>query len=205
MLNLQKKELMKKELLIWNVVLTLAAGYLLFLQFGSKKNTATAVKSSGSDTTTNKFRMAYFEMDSVEANFNAVKDVKAEINVKDIEYNNSLNQLDQTYKNKFNEYASKNSMTPEETEAAQNVLKQLGETLKGQKQDLDQKYQDFVMRKNLDVKKKIEEYLKVYNKEKNYSYIISYEQGLFYFKDTAYNITADVIKGLNEYYKQVKK
>ncbi|MEI9908824.1 MAG: OmpH family outer membrane protein [Bacteroidota bacterium] len=54
------------------------------------------------------------------------------------------------------------------------------------------------------LKTKIEEFLKEYNKTKNYSYIIVYEQGLFYYKDTAYNITADVIKGLNEMYKSKK-
>jgi outer membrane protein len=83
-------------------------------------------------------------------------------------------------------------------------LRELGESLKGQKQDIDQKYQEFLMRKNLDIKKKIEDYLKEYNKTRNYSYIISYEQGLFYFRDTAYNITADIIKGLNEFYKPGK-
>jgi outer membrane protein len=197
---------MKNGLLIWNVVLSLVAGLLLFLQFGPKKSKTGKGNIPTTDTITgNQFRMAYFEMDSVEANFNAVKDVKAEISAKEIEYSNSLNHLDQVYKNKFNEYASKSSMTDEEKEAAQVDLNKLGESLKSQKQDIDQKYQDFVMRKNLDVKKKIEDYLKVYNKEKNFSYIISYEQGLFYFKDTAYNITSDVIKGLNDYYKQTKK
>ena len=197
---------MKNGVLIWNVVLSLAAAFLLYLQFVPKKSGRVKGNGPGWDSTgARQFRMAYFEMDSVENNFNLVKDVKAEINAKDADYNNSLNKLDQTYRDKYNEYAQKPSMTPEETDAAQNVLKQLAESLKIQKQDLDQKYQDFVMRKNLDVKKKIEDYLKVYNKEKNYSYIISYEQGLFYFKDTAYNITTDVIKGLNEYYAKVKK
>ncbi len=193
---------MKKGLLIWNVILTLVAGYLLFLQFNSKKGSTLAGKNPTKDTTTSQpFQIAYFEMDSVEANFNLVKDVKAEINAKDIEYNNNLNHLDQVFKDKYDSYVSKGSMTDEEKAEAQNTLNQLGETLKTQKQDIEQKYTDFVMRKNLDVKKKIEEYLKIYNKDKNYSYIISYEQGLFYFKDTAYNITADVIKGLNKYYK----
>lgn len=199
---------MKNGLLIWNVVLSLVAAFLLFMQFGPKKNSSVKGKDPVKDTTTagHQFRMAYFEMDSVESNFNVVKDVKAEINAKDIEYTNSLNQLDEIYKKKYNELSSKaETMTQEERAAAQSTLQQLGESLKSQKQDLDLKYQDFVMRKNLDIKKKIEEYLKVYNKENNYSYIISYEQGLFYFKDTAYNITAEVIKGLNGYYKQVKK
>jgi len=197
---------MKNGLLIWNVVLSLVAALLLFLQLSPKKNNRGTDKIPVKDLTgANQFRIAYFEMDSVEANFNAVKDVKGEISAKEIEYNNSLNQLDQIYKNKFNEYASKNSMTQEETDAAQDVLKKLGESLKSQKQDIDQKYQDFIMRKNMDIKKKIEEFIKEFNKTKNYSFIVTDDTGLFYFKDSVYNITSEVIKGLNELYKPSKK
>jgi len=196
---------MKNGLLIWNVVLSLVAGLLLFLQFSPKKHDRGYSKSSGKDSTTkHHFRIAYFEMDSVEANFNAVKDVKAEINEKEKEYNNSLNQLDQLYKNKFTEL-SKENMTPEQQEAAQNALRQYGEGLKLQKQELDQKYQDFIMRKNLDIKKKIEEFIKEFNKAQNYSFIVTDDTGLFYYKDSVYNITAEVVKGLNEHYKTQKK
>ena len=196
---------MKNGLFIWNVILSLVAGILLFLQFVPGKKSRNHDKVSLKDTTADHhFRIAYFEMDSVEANFNAVKDVKAEITQKENEYSNSLNQLDQIYKNKFNEYATKN-LTQEETEAAQNVLKQLGESLKMQKQELDQKYQDFVMRKNLDIKKRIEEFIKEYNKTRNYSFIVTDDTGLFYYKDSVYNITAEVVKGLNENYKSQKK
>ena len=197
---------MKNGLLIWNVVLSLVAGLLLFLQFGQKKNNRNTSKTLVNDSTANHhFRIAYFEMDSVEANYNMVKDVKAEIDAKDIEYNNSQNQLDQIYRNKYNEYASKPSMTPEETEAAQNVLKQLGESLKKQKQDLDLNYNDFKIRKSLEVKKKIEDFIKEFNKTRNYSFIVTDDTGLFYYKDSVYNITAEVVKGLNEHYKPQKK
>jgi outer membrane protein len=84
-------------------------------------------------------------------------------------------------------------------------VRQLEQTLKGRKQELDQQYQDFVMRRNLSVKKKIEEFLAQYNKDGKYSYIVAYEQGLFYYKDTAYNITNDLIRGLNLEYKNEKK
>jgi outer membrane protein len=196
---------MKNGLLIWNVVLSLVAGLLLFLQFSPKKHNRGTFKNSGKDSIPNHhFRIAYFEMDSVEANFNAVKDVKAEINAKETEYNNSLNQLDQAYKNKFNEL-SKENMTPEQADAAQNTLRQYGEGLKIQKQELDQKYQDFVMRKNLEIKKKIEDFIKEFNKTQNYSFIVTDDTGLFYYKDSVYNITSEVVKGLNENYKSQKK
>lgn len=197
---------MKNGLVIWNVILSIVAGVLLFMQFGSKKKKAGIGSDKITvDSTNNKqFRIAYFEVDSVENNFNLVKDVKAEISAKEAEYNANVNQLDDAYRKKYNDLSQEN-MTPEQVEKAQNTLRQFGESLKVQRQELDQKFQEYVMLKNLDVRKKIEVYLKEYNKNKNYSYIISYEQGFFYFKDTTYNITADVIRGLNEYYKQVKK
>ena len=196
---------MKNGLLIWNVVLSLVAGYLLFLQLGNKKSSTVKSKEFTKDTvTSHQFRIAYFEMDSVEANFDMVKDVKAEISTRDIEYNNSQNQIDQTYKNRFNEL-SKQSMTPEQTEAAQNELRQLAEKLKDQRQDLDQKYQEFRMHKDLDIKNKIKEFILEYNKTKGYSFIVTDDTGLFYFKDSVYNITSEVVKGLNELYKSQKK
>ena len=81
----------------------------------------------------------------------------------------------------------------------------MDDEIKQRKQLRDQEYNDFMARRQNDIKSKIEKFLKDYNKDKNFSYIVSYEQGLFYFKDTAYNITADVIKGLNEMYKASAK
>ena len=55
-----------------------------------------------------------------------------------------------------------------------------------------------------EVKKKIEEYLAAYNKDKKFAYIISNNPDLIFYKDTANDITADIIKGLNQAYKNKK-
>ncbi len=200
---------MKNGLLVWNVILTLVAGYLLYLHFGTKSGDTGSAKRDTKDSTAfqGDFRIAYFEMDSVESNYNMVRDIKAEISKKDEEYSGSLARLDNTYRSKFLEYQQKEksgTMVQADYEKAQNELRQLEEKLRNMKQDLDQQYQDFVMRKNLGVKKKIEDFLTEYNKTKGYSYIVAYEQGLFYYKDTVYNITGEVIRGLNEEYKNKK-
>ncbi|HKO80843.1 MAG TPA: OmpH family outer membrane protein [Chitinophagaceae bacterium] len=201
---------MKNGLLVWNIVLTVVAGYLLFTHFNSKAKNVGGSKYTSKDSSSahSPFRIAYFEMDSVENHFNMVKDVKAEISKKDEEYTNSLSQLEYTYQNKIREYQQKEksgTMVQADYEKAQMDIRQLEDRLKNRKQELDQQYQDFVMRRNLSVKKKIEDFLTEYNKTKNYSYIVAYEQGLFYYKDTVYNITDDVIKGLNEEYKNKKE
>jgi outer membrane protein len=53
-------------------------------------------------------------------------------------------------------------------------------------------------------KMKIEDFLKLYNKDKNYAYILSSSSNIIYYKDTTYNITADLITGLNAAYKKNK-
>ncbi|MFC0771659.1 OmpH family outer membrane protein [Terrimonas alba] len=200
---------MKNGLLVWNIVLTLLVGYLLFAQLNKKGTVVSGNKNVNRDSNVVNagFRIAYFEMDSVENHFNMVKDIKAEIAKKDEEYTNSLGKLDATYRNKIQEYQQKEksgTMVQADYEKAQVELRQLEDRLKNMKQELDQQYQDFVMRKNLGVKKKIEDFLTEYNKTQGYSYIVAFEQGLFYYKDSAYNITSDVIKGLNEEYKDKK-
>lgn len=92
-------------------------------------------------------------------------------------------------------------MTPMQSESATQDLLQMQDQIKNRRQSLNLEYNDLVTRKMSDVRSKIEDFLKVYNKDNKYSYIISYEPGLFYYKDTIYNITKDVVNGLNAMYK----
>jgi outer membrane protein len=58
------------------------------------------------------------------------------------------------------------------------------------------------MRKMQDVKLKVEEYLKEYNQNKGYAYILAYEPGFIFYRDSALNITNDIIVGLNDKFKK---
>lgn len=200
---------MKNGLLIWNVVLTLIAGYLLITHFGAKKAEKTASNSTsptGIPSAPGSFRIAYFDQDSVEGNYNMIKDVIAEIEKKEVDYNNKLAGLDATYRRKEMEYQQKGTMTQVEIDKARQDLSQLRSRLNSDRQVLDLDYQSYVTTRNISVKKSIEDFLSKFNQSKNYSYIISAEQGgIFYYKDSAYNITGDLIKGLNEEYSQKKK
>lgn len=199
---------MKNGFLIWNVLLSLALGYLLYNQFStSKSHTINSVGTSTDSLSNKSFRIAYFEMDSLAANFNLVKDLKAEMIKKEDAINAEMEQLSRNLQQKFNTYqnqATSGNMTEEQSEAASRDMKGLDDQMKNRKQTLDAEYSDFVMRRQNDIKSKIEAFLKDYNKTKDYSYIVSYEQGLFYYRDTAYNITNDVIKGLNDLYSSKK-
>lgn len=197
-------------MLIWNAILSLAIGYLLIMQFGSKKTTASAVKNAISDTSSagRQFRMAYFEMDSVAANFDLVKDLKNQLTSKEDNINAEMTSRSKKIQEKYNYYqdlAKSGKLSETQSEAASKELKEMDDEMKNRKQQLDQEYNNYMMTTQNEIKTKIESFIKEYNKTKNYSYIISYEQGLFYYRDTAFNITTDVVKGLNEFYKQPKK
>jgi outer membrane protein len=149
--------------------------------------------------------MAYFEMDSVAANFELVKELKTEMLKREEAINAEMEKLARNMQQKYNYYqeqANTGVMNQAQSEAAGRDMKNLDDQMKNRKQSLDAEYGDFVVRRQNDIKSKIEAFLKEYNENQQYSYIISYEPGLFYYKDTAYNITEDLVKGLNEKYKK---
>src|SRR5258706_3503839 len=192
---------MKNGLVIWNAVLTILCAYLLFTHFNSGRTTGSTVRGFPKDSpvSNSPFRIAYIEMDSIENNYQFVKDVQAEIDKKEREYNSDLAQLEGTFRKKYDGYQQQSgSMSKDDIEKARLDLGQLENQLKERKTELDQSYQEFVMRRKLSLKTDIQDFLKEYNQSKNYTYIIVYDQDLLYYRDTAYNITHDVIKGLNQ-------
>lgn len=202
---------MKNGMLIWNVVLSLVAGFLLFKQFGQssgKKINGSKVHGTDSVTNNRHFTIAYFEMDSVAGSFDLVKEVKTELAKKENEINTEVERLTRAFQQRYGELQNKaqaGTMSQAELDAASAEVEKLNNDLKTRKSQLDQEYSNLMVSRQNDIKNKIEAFLKDYNQTRNYSYIISYEQGLFYFRDTAYNITADVVKGLNQFYKKDKK
>ena len=198
---------MKNGMLALNVVLLVAVGVLFYLHFSSNGNTArvsTTGKQAPSSASSD-FKIAYFEMDSLEASFAMVNDVKVELGKKESAINGELARMEKSYQTKIAQYQQQGaSMNQVQSEAAQRDVMQMQQNMQARKQALDQEYQDFHMRKMKDVKSRIESFLADYNAAKGYNYIFANDQGLFYYKDTAYNITADVIKGLNGIYTKKK-
>jgi outer membrane protein len=199
---------MKNGILVWNVLLSLVAGYLIVTHFTSKKTSSGTTITHSDSSTIGQLGMAYFEMDSVAASVELVKELRAEMIKKEEEINGEMDRLGKNLQQRYNFFQNKaqaGTLTQAESDAASQEMKALDDQMKNRRQQLDQEYNDFTVRRQNDIKLKIEEFFKKYNEKRKYSYIVSYEQGLFYFKDTAYNITADVVKGLNEMYKTKAK
>ncbi|GAA4326574.1 OmpH family outer membrane protein [Flaviaesturariibacter amylovorans] len=201
---------MKNGLLALNVVLLVAVGVLFYLHFSSRKATesrpAVAAAVNPGSAPAGSCRIAYFEMDSIESAYAMVKDVKSELGKKEDAMTNELSRLEKDYRSKASEYqAQAVNMNQTQSEMAQRDMLQRQQIIQSRESQLKAEYQDLQMRKLTDVRKKIEDFLREYNKNGSYSYIVSYEPGLFYYRDSAFNITGDVIKGLNEQYKAAAK
>ncbi len=196
---------MKNGFLIWNGILTLLAGYLCYEHFSHRAAKAGGPPAENHFDHNSEFRMAYFEMDSIAANFEMVKEVKAELAKKEEENNTELDGLSRRFQQRylyFQNLARNGSLSQAQSDSASEEIKRLDDDIKARKAQLDQEYNNYMGQRQNDIKNKIEAFLKDYNKDHNFSYIVSYEQGLFYYKDSAYNITPDVIRGLNQLYKK---
>jgi len=198
---------MKNASLILNLVLLVAVGVLFYLHFAGNKSTGTRVASStktdNNSTSSSDCKIAYFDMDSVNNSFVLIKNVKEQLGKEEEKINSELTRLQKAYNDRITHYQGQaQSMSQVESEKANREILQLQDKIRSTKQDMEQRYQDLYMRKMQDVKSKVEGYLKEYNKDKGYSYILAYEPGFIFYRDSALNITSDLISGLNDRYKK---
>ena len=97
-------------------------------------------------------------------------------------------------------------MTQAEGEAAQREVAEMQQKYQQRQISLEQDLKKQQIDLMNDVRTKIENYLKEYNKQKGYAFILSYEPGfMLYYRDSVYDITNDVIAGLNKQYEEEKK
>lgn len=194
---------MKNALYIINGILLIAVGVLFYLFFTEKKNNATVIKSSALiDTSKSPTRIAYFEWDSIE-NQKFYKTLQDELDQKKEEVDKQKMKLGQVYQERLDSY-NKKTMSQVESEHATQDMHDLEQNLRSQADKLDQELNDYALRKKVEFNDKIRNFLKDYNQSRGYSYIIANEPGFIFYRDSAYNITNDVIAGLNQIFSKKK-
>jgi outer membrane protein len=194
---------MKNISTILSVLGLLLIAVLFYLFFNHtdqlKKLTAKEEKNTGSN-----FRIAYFDIDSLEAHYNYFKDALGQVKAKENAMNAELSSMEKGYQKKIAEWQQRgNTMTQAESEQAQQEYGTMQQNYQSRKQTLQEELFKHNEDVKSDIKKKIEDFLKDYNKQRNFSFIFAYESNSFiYYRDTTYNITQDLIDGLNAGYKK---
>lgn len=200
---------MSRFLLFLNIILLIAVAILFYLFLGSdngRKAGHKNIDTVDSVSSVHQFRVAYFDMDSIEANFSLFKEMQQEVTKKEDSINMVLNSARMNLQNKYRDYQEKRAlMTPSDLDRASNELTQLDNEIKNKELMLNQTFQTYYMNKQQEVISQIKKYCIEFNKDKRFSFIIANEPGLVYYKDTAYNITTELLKGLNQIYTKQKK
>ena len=196
---------MKNLFAVLNIIALLLIGVLFYLFFSRtepvQKMPAGQQKQASSD-----FRIAYFEFDSLKAHYAYFKDAESHAKERESAMNTELSSLQNKYQKKISEWQQKGaSMTPAESQQAQQEYGEMQQTYQTRKEALQEELVKNNGQVMTDIIKKVEVFLKEYNKQKNYSFIFAYEPNSFiYYKDSVYNITNDIVDGLNAGYKKKK-
>ncbi|MBS1598525.1 MAG: OmpH family outer membrane protein [Bacteroidetes bacterium] len=197
---------MKNISIILSVVSLLLIATLFYLFYSGSAKTKSVTEPVEKQAATS-FRIAYFEIDSLEAHYGYFKEVLAQVNQKTNAMNVELSGMEKSYQKKIAEWQKKGTtMSQAESEQAQQEYALMQQNYQSRKQSLQEEL--FKQQEDLksDIRKKIEAFLKEYNKQKNYSFIFAYESNSFmYARDTTYNITRDLVDGLNADYGKNKK
>jgi outer membrane protein len=204
--------MMKNLSLVLNIVLLAAVGYLYYYDFSGKKVKDVAAKITNSyvatDSNGHRQPLAYVELDSLNENITYIKERRKELDAEmkaiEAEQENGYRNL-QAQKDNFLKKGG--TITQEEAQIFQGKLMDQQQQIDTRKQMLSQKLNEKSFGIMEDIQKKLKQFLAEYNKDKNFMYIFTTGSGLDYmvYKDSTLNITADVIKGMNQKMKPVSK
>lgn len=191
-----------------SILALVGVGVLFYLYYSDKKPSAgRSVSTESKAAQKAEFRIAYFDIDSLQEKYEYFKDVSGEVRTKEASMTSQLNSLQDTYQKRLRQLQEKGpTMTQSEGEAAQREVAEMQQKYQQRQIALEQDLKKQQIDLMNDVRTKIEGYLKEYNKSKGYAFILSYEPGfMLYYRDSVYDITNDVIAGLNAEYVAEKK
>lgn len=199
---------MNKFLLGLNIVLLLAVAYLFYAFYNNNKSAQAAVTPQKHDSTDLNFKIAYFDIDSIDKNYVFAKETRDYLKGKNDAVEAKLNKIKQDYMAKVNEY-NKRGATLSQTEQSQmqEDLARLDNYYSQQQQSLSQDFQGEYMQKMLELKNKIQAFLKTYSAQRGYTYVFatSSDDNVIYYKDSVRNITNEIVRRLNDEYAASKK
>lgn len=190
---------------IINIVLALGVVIALFLQFkGAPKQAAVPT----SEVANGAVKLGYVDLDSVQEKYLLYKEQMDLFEKKKESADRDLNNAFQKIDNERIAFVKRGeSVTQAEYENFQRSYQAKMQNLEEQKRVLENNIATEGMKTMEGLKKNIDDFLVKYNKEKKYSYIFSYSSGLnvLFYKDSATNITDEIVAGLNEEYNKTKK
>lgn len=206
--------LMKNLSLVLSSVALVGVAVLLGMQLSGKKESKTPVliqakDSSGKMVNVSGMRVAYVDIDTLESGYTYFKMRKEEFETRQKQIDAELEKMANSLQNDYvalQKKAQAGQLSESEGEAAQQSLMKRQQEIEMKRQNLGTKYlkdqEDF----NKELHDDLYSYIEEYNADKGYDYILSYSKdGSILYANDAHNVTADIIRGMNERKKPTTK
>ena len=201
---------MKKTSFILNGLMALAFG-LMFAQCAGNNNASTTSAPVAGATGSSNMKIAFVEIDSLLTKYNFWNDLSEQMLKKEENIRTTLNEKGKKLEAEAREFERKiqnnGFVSRERAEQEQARLMKQQQELQELQQKLTNELAAENQKNSLELRDSINSFLKVYNQTKGYDLIISNTafDNLLY-GNPAYNITNEIVEGLNaRYTPSVKK
>lgn len=190
-------------------IVTLTAFAFFACNNQPKQNDTVASKNETTTTpASDNQKVAYVEIDSIMSQYTYWKDVTKIIKAKEANIQRTLagkQKAIQAAAANFQQNVQANKYTQVQAQQIQASIQKQAQDADALQQRLGAEYQNEVAKYNKALSDSVHNYLKEYNKDKKFAIILAKSGDNILYADPAYNITDDVIKGMNQAYKGMKK
>lgn len=193
---------MKNAPVILSSIALIGVLVLFGLHFsGDKKNTATNNKALSSPAS-GPYKIAYVDIDTFEMNYTFLKTKREEFNKRQESMQSELERSAQQYQTNVEAFQRKvqsGNISQSEGEATQKQLLQMQQSLRLREQALTEQLVKEKDEFNQKLHDELDDFLREYNKNKGYDYILSYSKSgsQILFANVNLDVTRDVIEGMN--------
>ncbi|MGG6544016.1 UNVERIFIED_CONTAM: OmpH family outer membrane protein [Prevotella sp. 15_C9] len=171
-------------------------------------DTKASTKTESAASIQNEQKIAYVEIDSIMSQYTYWKEVTKIMKAKEANIQKTLANKQQSIQKaaaNFQQDIRSNKYTQAQAEQIQASIQKQAQDADVLQQRLGSEYQNEVAKYNKALSDSVHHFLVEYNKDKKYSMILAKSGDNILYADKTYNITNDVVKGLNKAYKGMKK
>lgn len=206
----KSQELKQKIKMKKSIILSVALAAAMSLGMTSCDKSAPKMDEKTATTeqqTKENSKIAYVEVDSIMTQYNFCKEYAKILETKGNNIQKTLASKQQALQNaaaNFQQKVQQNAYTRDQAEAIQAGLQKQSNDLQALNQRLSGEFQTETEKYNKALHDSLQHYLAVYNKDKKYGLIFAKQGDNLLYADKAYDITKEVVAGLNKAYKGTK-
>jgi outer membrane protein len=186
------------------LILSIAAGVAACNQNKSETKPAAA----GTTEVSGKQGIVFFNQDSIVSQYEYIKDMDKRLEAKGKAAQNDVNGKEQAFQREVGEYQkTASTLSADQRTPIEQRLQRKAQELQTYKQNAGAQVQNDQVSEQTKLYERLVDFTKAYAKEKGYKMVLTFKKGdpTMLYGDPGLDITADVIKRLNDAYAKDKK